>query len=193
MNGRTQVVSVGSRAGFAYDALTGKEIWGFRHKNFNAAAPPCFFNGHAIVNTGSRGANLLAIKLDDTTKGDITDSHVSWRREKGNSRLASPLLIGDRVYMVTDTGVVACVNAETGEEVWKDRLGGTHVASPITANGLIYFFSEEGDVTVIRAADEFEVVAKNKLEEGTRASLAAANGKLYLRSFKHLYCIGAAE
>ena len=95
--------------------------------------------------------------------------------------------------MVTDTGVVACVDAESGDEVWKGRLGGTHVASPITANGLIYFFSEEGDVTVIRAADKFEVVAKNKLKEGTRASLAAADGKLYLRSFTHLYCIGNAE
>lgn len=188
--GRTQLVSVGSRAAFGYDALTGEEIWGIRHDDFNAAAPPAFLNGHAILNTGSRGANLMAVALGESTKGDVTESHVSWNRTKGNSRLASPLLIGDRVYMITDSGVAICVDGTNGDEVWKGRVGGTHVTSPITANGLIYFSSEEGEVTVVRAGDDFEIVAQNKLEEGGRASLAAANGCLYIRSFGHLYCIG---
>lgn len=188
--GRTQVVSVGSRAAFAYDALTGEEIWGIRHDDFNAAAPAVYFQDLAILNTGSRGANLMAVRLDNTTKGDVTDSHVVWDRPKGNSRLASPLLIDNRIYMITDTGVAACVNAENGEEVWKGRIGGTHVASPITANGNIYFASEEGEVTVIEAGDEFKVVARNTLKEGQRASLSAANGRLYLRTFGHLYAIG---
>lgn len=190
VNGRTHVVSVGSRAGFAYDALTGKEIWGIRHDDFNAASPPSFFKNLAILNTGSRGANLMAVELNETTTGDVTESHVKWNRPKGNSRLASPLLIGERIYMITDTGVANCVDANTGEEVWKGRVGGTHVASPLTANGNIYFFSEEGELTVIKASDSFEVVAKSTLAEGGRASLSAGMGRLYIRTFSHLYCIG---
>jgi outer membrane protein assembly factor BamB len=85
---------------------------------------------------------------------------------------------------------VVCLDARSGDEVWKDRIGGTHVASPITANGLMYFSSEEGDTTVIRAADRFEIVAKNHLEEGMRASPAVADGRLYLRTSRHLYAIG---
>lgn len=189
VDGITQVVSMGSRAGFGYDALTGKEVWGIRHGEFNATAPPCFHNGTAILNTGSRKSQLRAIRLDSTTKGDVTESHEVWRREKGNSRLAAPLLVNGRIYMVTDTGVVTCVNADDGKEVWKGRLGGTHVASPITANNFIYFFSEEGEVTVVNAADEFKIVSKNRLAEGGRASLAAANGCLLVRSFGHLYSI----
>lgn len=188
--GRTQVVSIGSRAGFGYDALTGKEVWGFRHDDFNAAAPPVFYKNFAIVNTGSSRANLKAIELNETTLGDITDTHVQWDRPKGNSRLAAPLLIGNRVYMITDKGVANCVDADTGEEIWKDRVGGTHVASPVTANGLIYFCSEEGDTTIIKASDTFRILSKNTLAEGMRASPAVANGRLYLRTFGHLYCIG---
>lgn len=188
--GRTQVVSVGSRAAFGYDALTGKEIWGIRHSNFNAAAPAVYFQDLAILNTGSRQAHLKAITLNKTTQGDVTDSHMAWERPKGNSRLAAPLLIDGRVYMITDAGVCICVDAATGKEIWKGRIGGTHVASPITANGLIYFASEEGEVTVIKAGDQFEVVSRNALKEGQRASLAAANGRLYLRTFGHLYAIG---
>ncbi|MEZ6062868.1 MAG: PQQ-binding-like beta-propeller repeat protein [Planctomycetaceae bacterium] len=190
VDGRTQVVSVGSRAAFSYDALTGEELWTITHDDFNAAAPPLFFQGMAILNTGSRSSNLLAVRLEDSTRGNVDQSHVVWNREKGNSRLAAPLLLGDRIYMINDTGAATCVNANNGDTVWQGRIGGTHVASPIAANGLVYFSSEEGDTTVIKAADEFEIVAKNHLAEGMRASLAAAYGRIYLRSFGHLYCLG---
>ncbi|MEQ9412092.1 MAG: PQQ-binding-like beta-propeller repeat protein [Fuerstiella sp.] len=190
VDGRTQVVSVGSRAAFGYDALTGTEIWGIRHQDFNAAAPPVFRDGLVVLNTGSRGANLMAVRLDATTRGDVTDSHIVWDRDKGNSRLAAPLLLEERVYMITDAGVAICVDVATGEEIWKGRVGGMHVASPITANGYLYFCNEEGDVTVLRAGDKFDVVSANRLADGMRASPAVADGRLYLRTFRHLYCVG---
>ena len=187
--GRVQVVSAGSRAAFGYDAESGDEIWTITHDDYNAAARPSFFNDHAIINTGSRNANLLVVKLDETTRGNVDETHVSWNRERGNSRLSTPLLYEGLIYMVTDNGVAICVDAETGNEVWTDRIGGTFVASPIVANGLLYFCNEEGVTTVVKAGREFEVVAKNELDEGMRASPAAANGALFLRTFKHLYKI----
>ena len=193
VNGRTQVVSVGSRGAYGYDVLTGKEVWGIRHGDFNAAAPPAFYNDIAILHSGSGGRNLFGVHLNETTKGDVTESHVRWNRTQGNPRLSAPILVGNRVYMITDKGVASCIAADTGEEIWKDRVGGTHVASPVSANGLIYFCSEEGDTTAIRASDKFEIVARNRLAEGMRASPAAANGRLYLRTFGHLYCIEEAQ
>lgn len=189
VNGKTQVVSVGSRAAFAYDAATGKELWTITHDDYNAAARPSFYQGHAILNTGSRGANLLAVKLDGSTKGNVDKTHVVWNRERGNSRLATPLLYEELIYMVTDNGVAICIDAATGEEVWTDRVGGTFVASPIVANGLLYFCNEEGVTTVVRAGRKFDLVAKNQLEEGMRASPAVANGAIYLRTFGHIYKI----
>ncbi|MBL8819151.1 MAG: DUF1080 domain-containing protein [Planctomyces sp.] len=193
VNGRTQVVSVGSRAAFSYDALTGEELWTIRHDDFNAAAPPSFLGNLAILNTGSRGANLLAVRLEESTRGDVSESHVVWNRDKGNSDLSSPILIGDRIFMMANNGVVTCVNATNGEEVWKDRIEGTFTASPISANGLIYFCNEEGVCSVIRAADTFETVATNRLPEGMRASPSAAEGMLFLRTFSTLYAIGSKD
>jgi len=193
VNGRTQLVSIGSRAAFGYDAMTGAELWTIRHDDYNASAPPSFFRNMAILNTGSRGANLIAVELGESTRGDVTESHVVWNREKGNSDLAAPLVIGDRVFMITNGGVGSCLNAETGEDIWKGRIDGTYTASPVTANGLIYFCSEEGVTTVVEAADQFRVVAKNRLDDGMRASPAIASGNLYLRTFGHLYCIGPAD
>lgn len=189
--GRVQVISPGSRAAFGYDARTGEELWTITHDDYNAAARPSIFRNHAIINTGSRGANLISVKLDESTRGNVDQTHVVWNRERGNSRLSTPLLHDGLIYMVTDTGVAICVDAQTGDEVWTDRIGGTFVASPIVANGLIYFCNEEGVTTLIRAGRQFEVVARNELSEGMRASPAAANGAMYLRTFGHLYKLAA--
>lgn len=191
VNGRWQVVSVGSRAAFGYDLETGKEIWTVRHSQFNAAAPPVFFNGHAILNTGSRDAHLMAVKLDDTTTGDITESHLSYDLDRSNSRLAAPLLLDGRIYMITDRGVVKCVDAKTGEELWIDRVSGNYVSSPVAANGYVFFCSEEGVTSLVKAGDKFELVQRNELQEGMRASPAISNGAIFLRTFGHLYKIKA--
>lgn len=190
VNGQTHLISIGSRAAFAYDALTGEELWMIRHDDFNASSPPLFFENYAILNTGSRGSNLLSIRLDDSTRGDVSESHVVWNRDKGNSDLSAPILVGNRIFSVLNNGVVNCVDVKTGEEIWKDRIEGTFTASPISANGLVYFCNEEGDTYVIKAADSFELLAKNHLAEGMRASPSAADGRIFLRTFTHLYAIG---
>jgi outer membrane protein assembly factor BamB len=192
VDGRAQLVSIGSRAAFGYDAVTGEELWMVRHDDFNASCPPAFFQNTAILCTGTRSSNLMAVRLDSTTRGDVSKTHVLWDRVTGNSDLAAPVLFGDRLFMVTSTGVAVCVNVQTGEEVWKDRIAGTHTASPLIANGIIYFFSEEGDTTLVRAADRFEILAKNHVNEIIRASPGAGSGRLYLRTLTHLYSIGHA-
>lgn len=189
VDGRKQVVSVGARAAFGYDAESGKEIWTVRHDDYNAASRPIFYNGLVILNTGGRGANLTAYRLDKSTQGDVTDSHQAWDIPKGNARLATPILVEGRVYMVTDRGVVRCIDAMDGSEVYAGRIDGNFVASPIVANGHLYFCNEDGKTFVVAAGDEFKLVATNELEEGMRASPAAANGAIYLRTFHRLYKI----
>jgi outer membrane protein assembly factor BamB len=189
--GRAQVISVGSRAAFGYDALTGKEIWTLRHPNFNAAPRALHLPGLLVLNTGSERAVLWGIRLDDTTRGDITESHVVWERKKGNSALSSPVLVGDKVYFITGNGIAYCVDARTGDEVYQERIGGVFTASPIVAEDRIYYFDEKGLCAVVRAAPKFELLAENYLKDGGRASLAAAHGALFIRTFERLYKIAA--
>lgn len=187
--GKMQIVSVGSRAAFGYDARTGKEIWTITHDDYNATARPLFYKGMAILHTGSRGANLLAIRLDESTQGNVNETHIVWDRPRGNSGMAYPILLDNRIYTLTDTGVAMCINADTGEEMWTGRVGGTCIASPIIAGDHVYFFSGEGFSHVVKAEDKFEVVSRNELKSGIMASPAIANGALYLRSREYLYKI----
>jgi outer membrane protein assembly factor BamB len=187
--GRAHLVSIGSRAAFAYDARTGQELWTIRHDDFNASSPPLHYKGHAILNTGSRGANLLSVRLGEATRGDVSESHVVWNRPKGNSDLSAPVLVGNRIYSVANNGVVTAVDADSGEEVWQGRIDGAFTASPIVAGDRIYFCNEAGDCFVVHAGDQFEVLQHNVLQEGMRASPAVADGTLFLRTFSHLYAI----
>ncbi|MBI1903371.1 MAG: PQQ-binding-like beta-propeller repeat protein [Planctomycetia bacterium] len=190
---QTQLVSVGSRAAFGYDARTGQEIWTIEHDDYNAAPRPIFFRResvlHAILDTGANGADLVAVRLDESTRGNVTKSHVTWMRSRGNARLPTPVLVGKRIVMVTDGGVLYGLSAATGSELWSKRLNGTFVSSPVVANGLVYLCDEDGRTTVVRAGGTCEVVAENVLSEGMRASPAVAEGAFYLRTRGHLYKI----
>jgi outer membrane protein assembly factor BamB len=187
--GRTQLISVGSRAAFGYDAATGREIWTVTHDDFNAAAPPLFYENLAIINTGSGGANLMAVRLDESTRGNVTDTHLKWNRTKGNSRLCAPALNRDRIWMLTENGVLFVLDAKTGKQQAVVRLGGSFVSSPVIAGDCLYAGDEDGNTTVVRTGVPPEIVSKNRLHEGMRASPAVADGAIYLRTFHSLYKI----
>lgn len=191
--GHTQLVSIGARALFGYDAASGREIWTVTHSDFNAAAPPVFFENLAIANTGSGGASLMGIRLDESTTGDVTESHVVWNRTRGNSRLCAPALDRGRLWFLTDNGVLYCVDAKTGEELSALRIGGAYVSSPVVAGQYLYVCNEDGQVTVLETTVPPRIVAKNRLSEGMRATPAIAAGAIYLRTYQRLYKIASRE
>ena len=101
----------------------------------------------------------------------------------------SPILVGNELYAVTDSGIATCIDALTGDIHWQHRLGGNHSASPVYAGGRIHFQSEEGVTTVIAPGPEFEQLSRNELDGSTLASIAVSNGAFLIRTGTHLYRI----
>ncbi|MFO0919624.1 MAG: PQQ-binding-like beta-propeller repeat protein [Planctomycetaceae bacterium] len=186
VNGQDQLVSPFAMATIAYNPLTGEPLWTVRHGGMNAAARPIFGHGLVYINAADGKKPLLAVRPEGT--GDITD-RIVWQTDKGVAKRSSPLLIDDLLFMVNDSGVASCLDAQTGQTLWSKRLGGDYWASPIAANGLIYCCSQQGGVPVFKAAREFEMVAENQLDEGFNASPVVAGDSLILRSKTHLYRI----
>jgi outer membrane protein assembly factor BamB len=95
------------------------------------------------------------------------------------------------LFAITDGGVATCMRAATGELLWQERIGGNFSASPVAAAGRIYFVGDSGETTIIEAAPTFKVLAKNSLgEAAVQASPAIAQGQIFIRTERHLYCIG---
>lgn len=185
--GKTQVVLPGAGGVAAYDPKTGAEIWKAAYNGYSVIPRPVFGHGLVFLSSGFDSPVLLAIRVDGT--GDVTDTHVAWQLKRGAPLSASPLLVAHELYMVSDGGQASCVDAKTGKVHWQERVPGGYSASPLFANGNVYFENEKGVVTIVKASTKYEMVAKNTIPERTLASLAAADGVLYLRTDKALYRI----
>jgi outer membrane protein assembly factor BamB len=185
---RDQLVSVGAYRAAAYEPLTGQEIWRVSYGDgFSNVPRPVFGQGLVFIATGFQTPSLIAVRPDG--KGDVTRTHVAWTITRGAPYTPSPLLVGNDLYYVSDTGVLSLAEATSGQVVWQQRLGGNYSASPVLVDGKIYFQSEEGMTTVIAPGREFRRLATNRLDGATLASMAVSNGSLFIRSHTHLYRI----
>ncbi len=186
VKGKKQLISPFASATSAYDPLTGERLWTAHHGGMNAAGRPLFGHGLLYIGTADGPSPLVALAPEGS--GDIT-SQIQWKSNKAIPKRPSSLLIGERLFMVNDTGVASCLNAKNGEVIWSKRLPGEYWASPLFAEGLIYCFSQQGKVIVFKAADEYQEVAENTLDDGFVASPAVAGKSLILRSKTHVYRI----
>jgi len=187
VGGRDELISVASDHVVAYEPSTGEEIWFLRFNGYSNVPRPFVAGGLVFVTSGYGKPILYAINLDG--EGDVTDSKVAWTLTKGVPLNPSPLVVGDELYVLNDSGIVTCLAVESGKRHWQKRLGGNFSASPIYADGRIYILDEAGTTIVIKPGKEYELLATNRLEGRTLASLAVADGALFLRTETHLYRI----
>ena len=186
INGRWEMISLGAKAAYAYDPLTGKELWRVEERGQHSASTrPVLGDGMIFFPTGFAVGQLFAVRTGG--QGLITDTHVAWKVKRGVSNKPSILLVDGLIYMIGDTGIASCVDAKTGEQVWQQRMGGEYTASPVYADGRLWFFSEDGKTTVLKPGRVFERVAENRLDEGFFASPAISGKAFYLRTRTHLY------
>lgn len=189
-DGEPLLLSVGSSATYGYDPRTGEERWKVEQVGFTPSTRPVWDGERLFTATGYGAQELWAIRTDG--RGDATETHVAWTHAgRFVPETPSPILVGGRLYTVSNRGEVACRAPETGDLIWSERIGGNHIASPIHAGGLLYFTSTQGTTTILRAGSAPEVVATNELEEGLMASPAAAGRALFHRTPGFLYRIEA--
>lgn len=189
--GRQQLVSVGAHHAAAYEPGTGKEIWRVSYRDgFSNVPRPVYGHGLVYLTTGFQQPSLLAVRPDG--KGEVTRTHVAWSTNRAVPLTASPLLVGDELYFVTDNGIVSCVEATTGALIWQQRVQGTFSASPVFADGRVYLHTEDGATIVIAPGRTFQLLAVNQLPGATLASMAVAGGSLFIRTAQHLFRIAEA-
>jgi outer membrane protein assembly factor BamB len=191
-NGRTEIVVSATNKVRSYDARNGKVLWESAGLGANVIPVPVYHNGMVLVMSGYRDPKLMAIKLGKD--GDLTGSDaIAWSHTRGLAYTTSPVLYDNKLYVVTDNGMVSAFNATTGEPFYSQtRLPKTYnvKASPVGANGKLYLATEDGDVVVLKMGEKFEVLGVNTLEDQVFiATPVIADGEIYLRGQNTLFCI----
>lgn len=189
--GRTQMILSGSKCVASYDPRNGQRHWIIDGPTEQFVASIVYNAKHDMLfmTGGFPAHHILGIKPDG--QGNVTDTKIVWRTNKGVSYVPSPISEGDYFLVVSDGGVASCFHAATGEMYWQERVGPHAHSSIVSANGLVYFTTDDGTTTVVKPGPTFQVVAKNALGESTESSPAISDGHVFLRGAKHLYCLGA--
>ena len=188
---RDELVTSGTEAVIAYDPATGAELWRSKGLDSNAVPSPVAGKGVVVLSAGYPAKVAVAIKPGGS--GDVSGSpQILWTYAKGTAYVPSPILYGDYVYLVTDKGLLTCLDARTGEvkyEGVRPPTNATFMASPVAFEGKILLFSEDGDTHVIKAGPQHELLRTNPLGEPIQASPAISQGSLFIRGAQHLFRI----
>ncbi|MEI7732212.1 MAG: PQQ-binding-like beta-propeller repeat protein [Verrucomicrobiota bacterium] len=191
IGGRTQMVLSGTKCVTSYNPQDGSLFWIIDGPTEQFVASMVYGKKADLmfITGGFPDHHILAI--DPHGNGNVTQTHIRWRTNKGVAYVPSPIVEGDYFLVVSDGGVAHCFEAATGELLWQERTGEQH-ASLVSANGLVYFLNDLGITRVIKPGRECQILATNDLGEKCFASPAISDGQMFIRGFKNLYCIGTA-
>ncbi|MCF7957620.1 MAG: PQQ-binding-like beta-propeller repeat protein [Phycisphaerae bacterium] len=199
-NGRKEILVIGADYITGHDPQTGKEFWryGYANKKSNIwrHIPTLLTADNLIIGIRPRtNTGMIAIKAGG--RGKLTDDAVAWEFNGPTPDCPSPCYYKGNIYVLCGgrgDKVLSCLDAKTGKLKWSGDLGGRAPwrASLTAADDKIYCINEDGQAVVLAAGDkEFKILSRIDMgEKPIQASIAIANGHLFVRTTKTLYCVG---
>jgi outer membrane protein assembly factor BamB len=189
----TQILTTSYAHGIsALDAKTGVMLWEAHVFDKRAVASPVVVGNLVFGSCGNGGGRanfMVAVKLGG--RGNVTDSALAYTIKGATPYVPTPVSSGKRLYWIDDAGIASCVDPATGRIVWKERAAGVNFyGSPVLIDGRIFQVSTKGEMFVLAASDEFKILARNPMGEGSHGTPCVDGDRLYLKTFTHLVCLG---
>jgi outer membrane protein assembly factor BamB len=178
---RYELMLVAEPSVSSYDPATGKQLWSI--DCISGEVGPSLVYADGVVFALNEYASLTAIKVGDTpTK--------LWENSDYLSDVPSPVATDKYLFVVTSYGTVVCYDAKNGTSYWTKEFENGFYSSPIIAEGKIYLMDKLGVMHIFNADKTFTSIGEAKLGEKSVCTPAFANGRIYIRGDKNLYCIG---
>lgn len=196
-NGHTLLIAHGNDYCTGHRLDTGEEVWRVADLNptsngaWRFVSCPLVTPDLIVVPSCKNGPTVA---FDPTgAKGTIDPDNPAERwRFKETPDVVAPLRVGNIIYLLKD-GPLTALDAKTGKQLYRQSLPAKQIyrGNMVYADGKIVVVGREGVGLVVQAGPEFKVLAVNDLKEVVYASPAVANGRLYVRTWGHLYCFGS--
>ncbi|MEM9701370.1 MAG: PQQ-binding-like beta-propeller repeat protein, partial [Planctomycetota bacterium] len=203
---RTELI-VGGMVYRSHDPATGELLWELDMNRGRSSATPVavgdvLYVGNEFRNRGGSddgGGRLYAVTPggagDITPPGDAqTGQFITWRFDESGIQMASPVHCDGKLYFFQRRlGTVHCVDAETGDLLYRARVPGGKAfwASPWTDGKHVFALDDDGNTHVLESGERLSVIAVNELNQQAWGTPALADGRIYLRTVDHLYCLAA--
>jgi outer membrane protein assembly factor BamB len=186
--GKIQIITLALPFVMSHALANGNELWRAEFMEGEITPSPIFAGGNVII--VNPGGKIVALRPDGA--GDVTKSHIVWTVEEGVPDVTSPTGNGELLFTVTSSGVLTCFDAKDGKKVWEKNFDLEVQASPAIAGSQLLLLGTKGDLVAVEVGRAFKELGRGKLEDIFHASPAFANGKVFLRGAKTLFCIGTS-
>lgn len=203
INGKQQLLIAGGDALSGHDLETGKELWRWgtwnprRITHWRLVPSPVAIDD-VILACAPKSDPIYAIRPNGT--GTLEDSAIAWtskKEDKVTSDVPTPACYDGDFFVLSDLRKhLSRVEPQTGKVKWGIPTPGRakYEASPLVADGKIYIINHAGEAAVIDAENGkiLNVIPMDPTSGGevVRASIVAAQGQLFIRTTRKLYCVG---
>ena len=183
----------------AHDAADGREIWRVGGLNpegdkfFRSIASPVVA-GEFVIAPYARGKTVTAIRRGGS--GDVTASHIAWKREPLGTDVPTPAIRDGRVMICGDKGLMSCLDLKTGQTLWEDSLPknrNRYSSSPIIVDDHVLLTREDGHSWCLawpgEKGDALKILGEGTVDEMTVATPVCLDGEIFLRTHDSLWCI----
>jgi outer membrane protein assembly factor BamB len=201
-NGHTQILNTGGDFVTAHDPETGKELWRFEYwtrKVRDSRIIPTLVTGDGLI-FGTRHKHGKVFAVKPGSADNPSQVGLVWEFDGPSPDCSTPLYYQGRLYVldgITHGKVVTCLDPKTARQFWQGTLGGKGPwrASLTGADDKLYCINETGEIVVLAAGgDQFKILFETKTDETPiQSSISVADGHLFIRTAKNLYCIGKKE
>ncbi|MFV0592427.1 MAG: PQQ-binding-like beta-propeller repeat protein [Draconibacterium sp.] len=180
IDGKYQVILTAVPIVAGYDVESGDELWKVDCMMGEVGPSVGFADG--LVFAANEYARLAAI--------DPKTASIVWENDEYLPEASSPLAYKGLLIIATSYGMLVCYDTKTGEQYWEDDLGTTLYSAPVTADGKLFMMDNDGVTHVYEYGKELKKISDNEMGEHAGPTPAFADGRIYIRGEKNLYCIG---
>ena len=174
------------------DPRSGNVIWEVNSAFISRViSSPVIANDSLIGTCGDYGAGkrLIAIRPGASDKS-VRPAEIYKIESSSVPYVSTSVAKNGLLFMFLDRGDILCLRSATGERLWREKPAGRFFGSPVCVDGKLYCITTNGDVVVVKAAETYELLAINSLGETSHSTPAVSGGRMYLRTFSHLFSVG---
>lgn len=183
-DGKKVVLLQGPSGLTAIDSMTGEQVWKY---DVSCSTTPSVAVSDDHIFIPANGLTVLKLSPDASVPS------LAWDSSQLSPSPASPVVVGENVYTMNNSGVLSCGEIATGKRLWQVRIGGRHWSTPVVAGDRMYCINSDGEAKVVQLGDKGKVISSNEFSEDIKGTPALSEGALYVRSDSYLWKIASGS
>lgn len=165
--GIKQVVAYSNENLLGFDLSNGNLLWKVacptERRYYNCATP--IVDGHIAYIT-SQGNGTKAVSIEK--EGDKFITKELWHNDELGTGFNTPVLKEGRLYGLTSSGNLFCINAKNGETVWKDDDRSNNFGSIVDAKSVLFALPSTAEFIAYKPnTEQYEELSRVKVSESS--------------------------